>query len=191
MFSALQAGLLFLISSIFDLYIFILLVRVLLVWAGANYFDPFTQFIIKLTDFIIKPMRKMLPNWQRIETASVILILGLSIIKYFAICLLTIGFPHLIGILVLAGSDFIKEVFQILFYAVILQAILSWVQPYSPLNKILQQITSPLMQPLRRVIPLVNGIDITPIPALIILQLLMIAIASPLIAFGWMLAVGK
>lgn len=190
MFEAMNSGLLFLISTVFDLYIFVLFVRILLVCAGANYFDPITQFIIKLTDPVIKPLRRVFPNVKRLETSSVVLALLLESIKFFIVCLFTFGLPNIFGVLILSCGDAIKGIVQILFYAIILQAILSWIQPQAPFNRILYQLTYPIMQPIRRIIPLVNGIDISPIPALIILQLFIIIIASPLMAFGLTVATG-
>ena len=190
MFNAMNSGLLFLISTVFDLFIFLLIVRLILVWSGASYFDPFTQLIVKLTDFVIKPLRRIVPNIRRYESASFLLIILLDTIKFFIICTITFGFPNLVGILIMAAGDVIKGIMQIFFYAIILQAILSWVQPQTPINHLLMQVTAPMMQPLRRIIPRINGIDITPIPALIILQLLIIIIASPIMAIGLALTAG-
>lgn len=190
MYDAMNSGFLFLTSTVFDLYIFILVVRLLLAWAGANYFDPFTQLVIKLTDFIIKPLRRVFPNLGRLETSSLLLIVLLDIIKLFILSWLTYGIPNLLGILVMTVGDVLKDILQIFFFAIILQAILSWIQPMSPANRLLSQITAPIMRPLHRIIPLINGIDITPIPALIILQLLIIIIANPILVFGAALAAG-
>ena len=69
-----QSALVFLINSLFDMYLFILIIRLILVWVGANYFDPITQFIVKMTDPIIKPLRRRLPNIQRIEISTLLVI---------------------------------------------------------------------------------------------------------------------
>lgn len=191
MFDAMHSGVLFLISTVFDLFIFLLIVRLILVWCGASYFDPFTQFIVKLTDFVVKPLRRVVPNVRRYESASILLIVLLDIIKFFIICSITFGMPNFLGVLIMAGGDVIKNIMQLFFYAIILQAILSWVQPQAPINRILLQITAPIMRPLRRFIPLINGIDITPIPAMIILQLLIIIVASPIIKIGYSIAAGQ
>lgn len=180
----------FLITTLFDLYLFVLMLRVILAYVGANYFDPITQFIIKLTDFAVKPLRRLIPNVRGVEVASLILIFALQLIKFFLIIFLTFGFPAILGLIILALGDTLKIVFEIFFYAILLQAIMSWIQPYSPANRLLYQITAPIMQPLRRVIPPVGGIDISPIPALIILQLLIIVIVYPLMRLGWGAIVG-
>src|SRR5579872_5976005 len=127
MLTTMHAGLLFLINTLFDLYLFVLVIRILLVYAGVNYFDPITQFITKLTDFIIKPMRRILPTIRGFELASIVLLIILALIKFLFISLLSIGFPNLIGLIILAIGDSIKLVLGTFFYAIIAQAILSWV----------------------------------------------------------------
>ena len=174
----------FLINTIFDLYLFVLVVRMILVWVGANYFDPITQFIVKITDVIVRPTRRLLPTVRGIEIASIVIALLLNIIKFTLISLLSFGMPNLIGIIILSCGDLLQVVLQVFFYAILIQAILSWVQPQSPVNRLLYQITGPIMRPLHRIIPLVGGVDITPIPALIILQLLMMLITSPIMRMG-------
>lgn len=180
----------FLLNTVFDLYLFVITLRIILVWVKANYFLPTTQFIVKLSDFIVKPLRRFIPNVGRVELASVVLLLTLEIIKFIFICMLSFGFPTVLGLLVLAFGDAIKMFLETFFYAILIQAIISFVQPNSPLYFIIRQITSPIMQPLQRIIPPVGGFDITPIPALILLQLLIIIVAKPLMQMGLVFALG-
>jgi YggT family protein len=190
MMNTMDSALLFLINTIFDLYLFVLGVRLILVWIGANYFDPLTQFIIKMTDVIVKPTRKLLPNVYGVETASLTWMFAIDLLKFFIVAMVSFGLPNIAGLLLLAFGDIIKIFLQIFFYAILLQAIMSWVQPHSPVNRVLYQITAPIMRPLQRCIPMVGGFDITPIPALIILQLLMMVIAAPLMSIGFGAAIG-
>ena len=185
-----HAGLFFLLNTLFDLYLFILTLRLMLAFVGANYFDPVTQFIIKLTDFLVKPLRSLIPNIKRLETATLVIILLFESLKFFLISTLTIGFPTVYGVIILSMGDAIKFIIQIYFYAILLQVIISWVQPAAPINRLLYQLISPIMRPLQRCIPPIGGLDITPIPALIILQLLLIMIVSPLLNIGWSAALG-
>ena len=184
MSNTLQAAALFLINTLFDLYLFILVIRIILVYVGANYFDPITQFIVKFTDFVVKPLRRFLPNIKRFELSSVVLLLVLQLIKFVIITNLAIGMPSITSLVLLAVGDTLKLIIQTFFYAILLQVILSWVQPYSPVSRVLNQFTSPIMNPLHRIIPTVGGMDITPIPALILLQLLNIIIVNPIMSLG-------
>lgn len=182
--SGIHDALLFLINTLFDLYLFVLILRALLAFAGVNYFDPITQLIIRLTAFIVHPLRRILPNYRRIEISTLIIILALELIKYTIISLLNFNTVSLTGLLILSFADTLKLILQTFFYAIILQALLSWVQPHSPLNVLLYKINAPIMRPMQRVIPSVGGIDITPIPVMILLQLLMIMIVNPLLSTG-------
>lgn len=184
MSDTMRAAALFLVNTLFDLYLFVLVIRLILVWVRSDYFNPVTQFIVKLTDFIIRPLRRIIPNIKSLETATVVVIFILEVVKYFFITWMSIGSPSWAGLPILASADLLYLIIQTFTYAIILQAVLSFVQPMSPLMYTLSRFTSPLMQPLERVIPLVGGINITPIPALLILQLLNIVLVSPLMAMG-------
>lgn len=181
------SALVFLLNSLFDIYLFILIVRLVLAWVGANYFDPITQFIIRLTDPIIKPLRRRIPNVQRLEISTLLVIILLELCKFSLLALIEAGQFNIAGIILLALGDTCKLVIQTFFYAVILQVILSWVQPNSNASYLLMQFTSPIMRPLHRIIPPVGGFDITPIPALLVLQLLQIILVTPLLSAGFVM----
>ncbi|HEU5280886.1 MAG TPA: YggT family protein [Gammaproteobacteria bacterium] len=188
--SALTQGLLFLINTLFDLFLFVLVIRVILAWSGANYFDPITQFIVRMSDFIVKPLRRILPNVKQIEIATLTLIFALELVKFSSIAFLSVGTPQIMGLMVLSLADMIKLFIQTFFYAILVQALMSWVQPNSPMNNVLYQITAPLIRPFQRIIPLIGGMDISPIPAMILLQLLLITLITPLMSFGLSLTFG-
>lgn len=183
-----RTALLFLITTLFDIYLFILMVRIILVWVGANYFDPIVQFIAKSTDFLIKPLRRVIPNVYKIETSSILILFLIEILKFLLISLLSFGMPSVIGLIIMAFGDALKILFLTFFYAILLQAILSWMQPNSAINRTLFLFTSPVMRPFQKLIPPVSGIDISPIPALIILQLMIIILVNPILALGLSLA---
>ena len=188
--SGIHEGLLFLVTTLFDLYLFVLVVRVLLVLAGANYYDPITQFVVKCTDFAVKPLRRLIPNVRGIEVATIVLIFALELIKYILIASINIGAFSIPGLAIIAVADTLKIFLQTYFYAIILQVILSWVQPGSPVNMLLYRITAPIMRPIQRLVPNVGGIDISPIPAMLLLQLSIIMIVNPLMAMGLGVALG-
>lgn len=181
----------FLVSTLFDIYIFVLVIRLILVWVRANYFNPVSQVIIKLTNPLVIPLRRILPNVANIELSTLVLTFIFELIKYFLLGVVALGIPKVIGLPVLAVADMLKILLNIFFYAIFLQAILSWVQPgYSPMSQVLSQITSPIMRPIHRLIPPVAGFDLSPIPALIGLQLLIILLVSPLFSLGFRMAFG-
>ncbi|MHB1948876.1 MAG: YggT family protein [Gammaproteobacteria bacterium] len=184
MTTPIQDAELFLINTIFDLYLLILMIRFILCWARSNYFNPITRFIINCTQPIVAPLRRILPTYHGIEFATLAWILIFATLKFFLVGLVIFGLPKVpIGLIVLALATALKLLLNTFFYAIFLQAILSWIQPgYSPLGELLSQVTSPIMRPIRRLVPAVGGIDISPIPALIILQLLLIVLVNPMMA---------
>ena|SRR3990167_6757664 len=182
--SGIHDGFIFLVTTIVDLYLFILVIRVVLAFAGANYYDPITQFVVRCTDFIIKPLRRIIPNVRGIEIATVTLIIVLEFIKFTIIAVLSYNAINLLGVLIIALADTLKLFLQTYFFAIFIQAILSWVQPGSPVNVLLYRVTAPIMRPIQRLVPSIGGMDISPILAMILLQLTIIVIVNPLMAVG-------
>lgn len=189
--AAIQSALLFLINTAFDLYLFILVARLILVWVGANYFDPITQFVVKMTDRFVKPLRKKIPNIDRFETSTFLLLVTFEVVKFFLVGTLNIGMPNVAGLFILACGDVIRLIIQTFFYAIILQALLSWLQPNGMSSYFLMQFTSPIMRPIQRLVPPIGGIDISPIPALVLLQLLLILFVSPMMSMGAYMSFGS
>lgn len=190
MFNPLNNAALFLINTLFDLYLLVLMLRVVLCWTRSDYFNPVTQVIIKLTQPIIVPLRRFIPTYSGIEFSTLIVILLLELLKFFLIGLLSVGLPsNVLGLFITAIGDALKLLINIFFYGILAQVILSWVQPgYSPVSQFLNRITFPIMQPMHRLIPPVGGLDLSPIPALIILQFLIIILINPMLGFGMSLA---
>lgn len=175
MYQSLNNAGLFLITILFDLYLFVLGGRLLLAWVRADYNNPLTRFIDTLTTPVITRLRRILPNYRNLETSTLVLILFLEIIKLFLVGLLLNIMPDVFNLLLFAILSSIKLILNIFFYVILIYAILSWIQPgYSPVSQMLAQMSSPILRPLQRIVPLIAGIDLTPLIALILLQLIMV-----------------
>lgn len=184
-------AILFLINALFDFYLFILIIRFFLALAGAEYTHPITQFVVKFTSFIIKPLRKMIPNYRGIEVATIVLILLLEIIKFFILTVMSFGLPNLLGLILLAIGDTAKLILEAISFVFLLRLIMYWLQPASPMNQALDQFAAPFMHPLQRVaLGRTSYLWIAWILAFVILQLLIIAFINPLLAQGLKIAVG-
>lgn len=192
MLGPLQQALLFLINVVFDLYLILLTMRLILCWIRADYYNPVTQFVVKFTQPLVKPLRIVIPTIAHIEFASLVLIIILNMVKFFFLGVITAGLPHNpLGLVLLSLADTLKLILNTFFFAILLQAIMSWInQTYSPVTHFLYQITAPIMRPIQKVVPPVGGIDLSPIPALILLQLLIILVVNPLMTLGWGIAFG-
>lgn len=184
MIDTLLSAVIFLVNTCFNLFIFVLLLRLLLALVQANYFHPLTQFIVKCSNWLIKPTRKVVPNIKQLETACLVWILLLQFANLVIVNSLSLGIPHLLGMVFLSIGETLNSIVQIYMFAIIGQCILSWIQPYSPANALLQQFVSPIMQPIRRLIPTIQGLDISPIPAIIALQLTLILLVEPIRHFA-------
>lgn len=191
--SSLTSGLSFLINTVFTLYLFVLLVRVLLPAVGADAHNPFCQFIIKLTEPLIAPLQKILPRTGRVDIAAIIILWFFTCVKNWILLGLLLGAPIFWpGLALLAIAQIFEMLLQFYFFAIIVRVILSWVQPksYNPFIVVLLQLTEPLLTPARRMIPPVAGLDLSALVVVILLQLIKIVIVNPLLLFSAQLTVG-
>ena len=183
----------FLIQSIFDLYIFILLLRVVLQWVNTDSHNPLFILVARLTNPPLRPICRMIPSLHGIDFAAILLLLGLEMLKIaFLVWLQVNTTPHFIGLIVLAFSELLNQLINIFFYAVIALTILSWISPlaHGPLVEILVRVSEPLIKPIRGILPSISGIDFSPLILIVGLKLLTILLVQPLAQIGASLALG-
>ncbi len=181
-----NAGL-FLVQTLFNLYLFVLLIRLILHFQRADYYNPVIQLVIKLTSPLIKPLRKIIPDVKGIELATVLVLLVVDAIKLLCIIgLQGSGLPNFFGLLVWASADIINQLVNVYFFAIIIRIVLSWLGRgvVNPLTSILYLLTEPLMAPARRLVPSIGGFDLSPVVVLILLQLTLIILVKPLLGLG-------
>ncbi|MBC3767818.1 YggT family protein [Neptunicella marina] len=166
----------FLINTVFDLYLMVVILRIWLQMARADFYNPFSQFVVKATHIFVGPMRKVLPSIGNIDTASVVLALAVAALKFVVISsLFGAGNYNPVAILLVSLVVVIKQAFQLVFYILIIRAILSWVsQGYNPFESLLAQLTEPMLAPIRRIIPPIGGLDLSMLVLIIGLQFLQI-----------------
>lgn len=174
--------LVFLIDTLFSLYILAVMLRFLLQWTQADFYNPISQFLVKITHPPLRLMRRFVPAVGRIDTSSLLLALVLQILANFAILAIkgiTIG---IVALTVLSFTDLLKMTMDIFVYAIFAGAILSWFAPgsYSGASSLLYSLTDPLLTICRRVVPDLGGIDLSPLIALVLLQLAKMMILPPL-----------
>lgn len=176
----------FLFSTLLGLLTIAFLLRCYLQLTGAPYHNPLSQAVVALTNFAVKPLRRVIPAWGWLDTASLLLAFVTQLLLYLLLLWLH-DFPMrvaeasvLLAVPMLALLSLIKYSLYILLYAVIIQAILSWINPHTPLAPVLDSLTRPLLRPLRRVMPYTGGVDLTPIVVFIVIQLLLMLLVTPL-----------
>lgn len=164
----------FVIQTLGSLYLLIVLLRFILQLVRANFYNPLCQFAVKATQPLLKPLRRVIPSMFGLDMSSLVLALIVQMVL-FAVILLLSGYKVDVLFLVPWGLIGIFALFlKILFWAMIISVILSWVAPgsHNPGAELVQQITEPVLAPFRRIIPNLGGLDISPIFAFIALQLL-------------------
>ncbi|WP_160104856.1 YggT family protein [Pseudomonas izuensis] len=164
----------FVIQTLGSLYLLIVLLRFILQLVRANFYNPLCQFAVKATQPLLKPLRRVIPSMFGLDMSSLVLALLVQM-ALFAVILLLSGYE--INVLFLAPWALVgifALFLKILFWAMIISVILSWVAPgsHNPGAELVQQITEPVLAPFRRIIPNLGGLDISPIFAFIALQLL-------------------
>ena len=172
----------FLIDTLFSLYILAVMLRFLLQWCGADFYNPISQFLVKVTHPPLKILRRFVPSIGKIDTSSLILILALQMLADFSILLLK-GVTINIGALtILSITQLISLLINVFVFAVFARAILSWLNPgtFNAVASILVTLTEPLLDICRKMIPDLGGIDLSPLVALLLLQLAKMVILPPL-----------
>lgn len=185
-----NAGL-FLVQTLFGLYILILMLRVILQWAGAHFYNPVSQFILKLTNPVVTPVRRIISPLKGIDLASLGILLVLEFIKLlFVVWIKSGALAGFIGLLIMTIATVSNLILNIFFFAIFIQIIISWVNPQqrNPVTQIVYLIAEPALRPMRRWIPPIAGFDISPVPVLIALQLCAMVVIQPLLAAGLRLA---
>ncbi|MDV5227895.1 YggT family protein [Providencia rettgeri] len=153
--------LLFVVTTIIQLYIFVLLLRVWMQWVRADFYNPFSQFVVKATKPIVTPLRRVIPAIGPIDTASVVVAFVLALASIIFSLWATNTLPIMgitiipIGIILL-----LTYIGKLIFWMILIRAIMSWVsQGRNPIDYLLYQLTEPLMAPIRRIIPAMGGLD--------------------------------
>lgn len=176
----LTGALIYLISTLTDLYVTAILLRLLLQWVRADFYNPLSQFLIKITNPVLVPARRLIPSIGKLDTASVVVMLLLELFQLVLINLLgktEFGFQFLF---LFAIQKLLITLLLTYFVLIIARVIVSWIANRSqhPLIPLIYQLTEPVLKPISRLLPPMGGIDLSPLFALIALRAL-------LLLLGW------
>ena len=184
-----------LVQTLFSLYLGVVILRLLLQLARADFYNPISQAMVKATNPLLLPLRRLIPPLGKVDTASLVLALIVQLIAMVSILLLFgAGLPNIVTLLGWAVIGCVALTVNLYFFAIIINIILSWVAPGShhPAAVLLYQLTEPVMQPFRKLIPPMGGIDLSPILVFLsisVVQILLKSMAqsaglSPALVFG-------
>jgi YggT family protein len=164
----------FLIDFVFNIYLMVVLLRLWLQFARADFYNPFSQFVVKVTQPLIAPMRRILPSIGRLDTATLVLALLVAGLKIVTLNLVLGGTGfNILSIVIVSFFIVLKETLTLVMYVLILRAILSWVsQGRNPMELVLAQLTEPMLAPIRKRMPDMGGLDLSVMVVIVLLLFL-------------------
>jgi YggT family protein len=171
----------YLLDVFFGLFTYALLLRFAMQLLRAPFRNPLGQAVVALTDWIVKPLRRVLPGWKGIDWASLVGTFVFQFLWLLAYALLFGGFtaPGSTLLFLFVGTfvALLKAMLWLLIVVVLVQAVLSWVAPDGPLSGLLNALTFPFLRPIRRVLPPIGGtLDLSPLVIIVVAQLLLITL---------------
>lgn len=187
-YSPLTQAALFLVQTAFGLYAAVVLLRLLFQAMDVDFRNPLSQFVYKATQPVLAPLRRVLPWRLRVEPALVVLLLTVQLLEVYALSAIRGYLPGLAGAVLMAIAQSLSLLSLTLSAVLIVRAIASWVVAagggYNPMLRLLDELTEPLLAPLRRIIPAAGGIDWSVLIALVAIQLANIVLVQPLIVLA-------
>lgn len=174
---------LFILDSVCGFLTLALLVRFAMQWARAPFRNPLGQFIVAVTDWMVRPVRRLIPGLFGLDMASLLLAWFWQVVYQgtalgFSGVLSAVSPAPTFVVALLALLEVAKTGLYLVIGAVIVSAVFSWVNPYAPMAEVFNTLTRPLLRPFRRIIPPVGGVDLSPLALLLVLQIALFVIAS-------------
>ena len=172
-------ALIFLVNTVFGLFVVALLLRFYLQWARASYRNPLSDFLQALTDFMVRPARRLIPGLWGLDLATLALAWLVQLVEILIVLQIkdyglgpaagqTFAAAALLALVLL-----VKISLYIVMAAVIVQVVLSWVGPYSPLMPLANSMTRPFLRVFQRRVPPIGNVDLSPLFVLVAIQLLL------------------
>ncbi len=163
----------YLLDFAFDAIITILVIRVWLQLVRADFYNPLCQFIVKVSNPLVIPLRRVIPGLGGIDMATLLLAFIFAALKFIAIPLLNGAGFDIISALFLGALYLVKQTGVVLFMVMLAMALMSWVvQGYNPTQMIFQQLTDPFLRPIRKILPAIGGLDLSILAAFLLLNVI-------------------
>lgn len=172
--STLNQILIYLLQTLGGLYLMVVLLRLLLQIARADFYNPISQFVVKATNPLLLPLRKVIPGLLGVDLASIVLALLVAMVLGQLVLLIAgLGLINPLHLLAWSAVAVLAGTANLLFWALIIMVIASWVAPgsYNPALLLIRQLLAPVMAPFQRLLPPLGGLDLSPIFVLIALNI--------------------
>lgn len=173
----------FLVDVVASFFVFLLLARFHFQWLRVPFRNPIGEFMIAVTNWIVRPARRVVPPLGGLDLATLLSAFLLQALALYLLGAIAGGGAgnepgRMIALLAVAALfDLARYSLYILVFAVIVQAVLSWVNPHSPVQPLFDAMTRPFLRPIRRFVPLLGSVDLSPLVLLLVLQVVLIALA--------------
>jgi YggT family protein len=151
-----------------------LLLRLYMNWAGMPSRNPLAQFVIAVTDWLVRPLRRMLPAAGRFDSASLLAVLLLALLALVLTDLVSTGLVYWDRALIRTPFVVLRWALNLVFWLTIVYAVLSWVNPHAPIAPAVSMLLRPFLAPFQRIIPLVGGFDLSPLALIVIVNILLL-----------------
>jgi YggT family protein len=166
----------FLVDTVVAFFVFMLLARFHFQWLRVPFRNPVGEFVLATTSWLVVPVRRVIPGLAGLDLPTLLLGWLLQALGLWAQAAIVGAEPGALAVAAIALVDMLRYSLYILVFAVIVQALMSWINPYTPMAPVFDALTRPFLRPLRRVVPLAGNVDLTPLILLVILYVLLIVV---------------
>ena len=167
----------FLIDTVVAFFVYLLLVRFHFQWLRVPFRNPVGQFVLALTNWAVVPARRVVPALAGLDLATLLLAWVIQVLGLWAQLAIAGGEPTLAALAGVAAVDLVRYSVYILVFAVILHVAITWINPDAPAEPLLDMVTRPFLRPLRRYVPPVANVDLSPMVLIILLYVLLIPLS--------------
>lgn len=166
--------LMFLIETLFQLYMYIVAIRLLFPLIRTSFTHPLIQTVIRITEPLCAPLRSVMPSSRKFDSAVLLLLILVTLIKLTLLFSLSGAWPTISGLVLLNAAEIFSLFISLFTFTIIIEVLLSWLAPqgYNPIASLIEAINAPLLDPVRRRMPLLGGIDLSPLIVILSLQVL-------------------
>ena len=184
--SYLTDALAFLVTTVFDLYILVVMLRFLFQWVRADFYNPVSQFVVQLTNPPLRFLRRFVPGLGGVDLAALVLMLALKFLERWVVLGIQGVGAGPVAALILAVADLIDLAISVVMVSVLVQVLRSWLAPntYNPAVGLIRDLNAPLNRVARRILPPVSGWDLSPVLILLVLQLASLLVVAPVRDLG-------
>ena len=167
-----QQALYFIIKTITQLYLLVLLLRLWLPLLRADFRNPLAQGILRITSPLVVPLRRLLPSIGRLDSSTVLVAFAIQYLTVLVLLVIRGQTADTVPVLITTIIELAILSLNLFFFVILIKIILSWVAPHThnPATALLSTLAEPVLRPFRRIIPPIGGFDISPIFAIILLQ---------------------